>query len=422
MESKVLVLFYHKVSDIQHDWNSLAVSVKEFEEQMLYVKEHYQIIRAEDDFGKEKGNIVVITFDDGYEDNLVNALPILEKYEIPATIFVTTGLVGSDRELWHDEIVNLIFMGRYYPDFFITKSTVCSFSCSTRTIDERVKLYYLLRNMLLRISNAERELILDDLREWAGPGQNHRTTHRMLSLEQLRKLSNSNYITIGAHTINHPSLGLLEKEEQWKEIAESKKMLEEWINQKISLFSYPFGNQIAYTNETIAICKTAGFTRAMTTKPGIIKNNQYSEYEIPRVVVQTHNLNQFKALLNGYFNEKHVLQQIRYHEEYLFEYIGEQEQDVNLLKSEKEIVIFGAGYRGKQILDMFVQFGIKERVRAFLDNDYKKINSKIDNIPVYHPRDISKYKDTIIVLALKNITTVLNQIEELGLKKIHYYF
>ena len=422
MSSKVLVLYYHKVSNIQHDWNSLAVSVKEFEEQMQYVKEHYQIMRAEDDFGKKKGNIVVITFDDGYEDNLINALPILEKYEIPATIFVTTGLVGSDRELWHDEIVSLIFMGRYYPDFFLTKSTICNFSCRTRTIDERVKLYYLLRNMLLRLSNAERELILDDLRKWAGTGKKHRTTHKILTREQLCKLSNSKYITIGSHTINHPSLGLLEKEEQWKELVESKKMLEEWINQEISIFSYPFGNQIAYTNETIALCKAAGYARAMTTKPGIIENNQYSEYEIPRVVVQTHNMNQFKALLNEYFNEENAVQQPRYHEDYVFEYIGQQELDVDLLKSGKEIVIFGAGYRGKQVLDIFGQFGIKERVRAFFDNDYNKINSKIENIPVCHPRDIIKYQDTVIVLALNNITTVLKQIEELGLKNIHYYF
>lgn len=422
MESQILVLFYHKISDLQQDINSLAVSVDEFEEQMQYVKEHYEIVCVNDNFANKTGNMVAITFDDGYEDNLVNALPILEKLEIPATVFVTTGNIGSDKELWHDEIVNLIFMGRYYPEYFLTNSTIYSYRCSTKTMEERAKLYYALRNILLRINNTDRELILRDLRNWAGKGKNDRITHKILSYDQLSELSNSKYITIGAHTINHPALGLLEKDEQQKEIVESKKKLEEWTGEKICIFSYPFGNRTSYTDETVQICRNAGFTRAVTTVPGIIRDNKYNEFEIPRVAVQVHELNQFKMLLNSYFSEKKVVVQQKKCEELFFEYIGHLEQDIQLLKSKKIIVIFGAGYRGKQIYETFEQFGIENRVVAFWDNDPNKVNTRLNNTPIYKPSKDNKYIDSIIVIAIRNITTISKQIKELGLQAIHYYF
>ena len=53
-------------------------------------------------------NAIAVTFDDGYRDNYLNAFPILKRYSVPATIFLATGVIGSERSLWHDEIFGLL--------------------------------------------------------------------------------------------------------------------------------------------------------------------------------------------------------------------------------------------------------------------------------------------------------------------------
>ena len=101
----VPVLMYHMVSD----WSSrraLAVPVKEFDRQMLYLHQRgYQVMPLETvlerlNCGKPlPRKTVVITFDDGYQDNYLNALPVLKKYHFPATVFLPCNLVG-EKNLW----------------------------------------------------------------------------------------------------------------------------------------------------------------------------------------------------------------------------------------------------------------------------------------------------------------------------------
>lgn len=103
-----VVLLYHRVAVINNDVNLLSVAPDKFEHQLGYLKTKFKIIglgeMAKDlQFGRIKNNSLAITFDDGYADNLHNALPILEKYNIPATVFVTTGKIGDDKPFFWEE-------------------------------------------------------------------------------------------------------------------------------------------------------------------------------------------------------------------------------------------------------------------------------------------------------------------------------
>ena len=85
---KVLTLLYHRVNNLKHDKHLLAVTPDNFYKQLMFLKEHYPIVRFEEDWNNLREDAVCITFDDGYMDNFTNALPILQELEIPATVFV----------------------------------------------------------------------------------------------------------------------------------------------------------------------------------------------------------------------------------------------------------------------------------------------------------------------------------------------
>jgi peptidoglycan/xylan/chitin deacetylase (PgdA/CDA1 family) len=102
---RVSVLCYHRVNDTLKD--NVTLPVESFEQQMAFIKRRYQLASVNDivagrvDRASERA-IVAVTFDDGYLDNYENAVPVLKKHRVPATFFVCTGLMGTDRGFHHD--------------------------------------------------------------------------------------------------------------------------------------------------------------------------------------------------------------------------------------------------------------------------------------------------------------------------------
>ena len=91
IDAPVVVLLYHRVATLASDPQLLAVSPENFRQQMCYLKDKFPLVRFEDDWSDVRTPSIAVTFDDGYADNALNALPILEEVGIPATFFVSTG-------------------------------------------------------------------------------------------------------------------------------------------------------------------------------------------------------------------------------------------------------------------------------------------------------------------------------------------
>ncbi len=107
-ERTLRVLMYHKVNDVPG--NSVTVPVGLFDEQMAQLREFgYTAVSLDDVLEHYVGGAplppgaVLITFDDGYRDNLENAVPILQRYGYPAVLFCPIGYFGGERPLPHDE-------------------------------------------------------------------------------------------------------------------------------------------------------------------------------------------------------------------------------------------------------------------------------------------------------------------------------
>ena len=97
-EPPIVVLTYHRVAHQEHDPEQLAVSPEHFREQLGFLRSNFPILRFDEPWMYPERISFVLTFDDGYADNLTTALPILREFECPATFFVTAGAVGADRE------------------------------------------------------------------------------------------------------------------------------------------------------------------------------------------------------------------------------------------------------------------------------------------------------------------------------------
>jgi peptidoglycan/xylan/chitin deacetylase (PgdA/CDA1 family) len=260
-----LILGYHRIAETSDDPYSVCVSPQRFTEQLDVLRQLATPMRLQDLIQKMRnGNLpsraVALTFDDGYEDQLFEAKPLLEKYQTPATFFVTTGYL--DGEFWWNELENILFCPAKLPQDLSTAINGKPFhwSCntseqSTGVGDSRRNLLFSLYQRMLSIPPQQQQSLLSRLREWTG-ADSFQTKSKALSCEEVVELASGNLIEIGAHSVTHPLLNILPLAAQRLEIHESKAFLEKLIEQPISGFSYPNGAASECTRDVV---REAGF-------------------------------------------------------------------------------------------------------------------------------------------------------------------
>ena len=278
---------YHRIADPELDpWN-LCVSPENFAQHLETLSQGYEFIKLSEVPACENlKNKAVITFDDGYLDNLRVAKPILEKYSVPATLFVTTQYIGGEREFWWDELEQLILMPGELPQslHFNIGSVECRFEFreyhhySVRmavdhrdwkvTYDgsppptERHALFLKLWEKLQCSSDASRRSVITYLFDWAGREPIVRPTHRPMKQLELAQTMAGGLIEIGSHCVTHGSLIRMGTCEQSSEINESKKVLQSILDSSIKSLAYPHGE---YNREICELTRNAGYECAVGT-------------------------------------------------------------------------------------------------------------------------------------------------------------
>ena len=302
-----VVLLYHRVVDLECDPQLLAVSPQRFDEQMRLIAREFQPMSLRElSVCVRAGNVperaVVVTFDDGYEDNLTNAKPILEKYQVPATVFIASGAVASGREFYWDKLEDLLLTDRVLPgELAVTiEGEDCrwvfdgeSAGYTQRRWDVlsgqqpglRQSAYLGLCDKLRPLAPDQQAAVLDKLCRWAGVGVAQRPTHRTMNADQLKQLASGGLIEVGAHTIDHPILATLPLDEQRRQIRRSKQALQRMIGRPVRGFSYPYGTRSSYTPDTVEAVAEAGYQCACSNFPG--RPGRGSDpYQLPRVLVR----------------------------------------------------------------------------------------------------------------------------------------
>jgi peptidoglycan/xylan/chitin deacetylase (PgdA/CDA1 family) len=292
IDRPVCVLCYHRVTARNLDINSVAVSPDNFRAQIAYLKEHYEIARFEEPWDHARRPSVVITFDDGYADNLVEALPVLEEAGVPATFFVSTENIGTKAELWWDSLERMVLGDSDYPAFFTLDDSQYGKTWQTVSVEQRAAMYWELHQLFMGAKTLPRTDWLRQIGEWAGMHGAADGANRLLTIDELRSLAKSPWVTIGAHTITHPRLSSLSEDEQRHEIEESRRQLERLTGREVGVFAYPFGKKSDYDATSFRICREAGYLKAAAAFPG--EAHRWTDpYQIPRHFVYNWDLDKF---------------------------------------------------------------------------------------------------------------------------------
>ncbi len=324
-----LILLYHRIAELPSDPWALSVTPGHFAEHLEVLRKHANPISLRQLVGAlHDGNLpqrsVVVTFDDGYADNLYSAKPLLEHYDIPATIFVTTGSIGHEREFWWDDLERLLLQpgtlpevlrlsvnGRnhqwelgeaahYHEDTWRGHRYWRAWEAAPSL---RHVLYRSLWEVLQPLSFDERRKVLDELLVWAGAEPIGRSTHRSLSFEEIAVMAQGELIEVGAHTVTHPVLSSLSGEAQRHEIQRSKAGLEAILGHPVTSFAYPHGGRSDYTAEAIAIVQESGFICACATDNGVVGRSADC-FQLPRVHVSDWDGTEFARQLSIWFNSR----------------------------------------------------------------------------------------------------------------------
>jgi peptidoglycan/xylan/chitin deacetylase (PgdA/CDA1 family) len=299
-----LILLYHRVAEPSEDPFELAVSPTHFAEQLDWLDRQAQPIAlsqldAVQRAGRPPRRAVAISFDDGYLDNLTTAAPLLERHDLPATIFVTSGQLGSSREFWWDELARLLLGPLSLPSTLVLtlngqqhrwqldpRDADPADRCRWRygqpsAPDSRQRLFQEFYDLLKPAPPPTREAALELLRDQAGAPAEAHPLARALSPDELRQLAHAGLIEIGAHTVSHPPLDALLADAQRAEIGGSKAQLEALLDQPVQSFAYPHG---LHDRSALQAVREAGFVRACTTA-GLPLPPRADPFRLPRLVV-----------------------------------------------------------------------------------------------------------------------------------------
>lgn len=262
--NSLLNIMYHGVvTESSLYFSPRHIHCRQFESHLQYFRKHFEIITTGEAFQRIRNHdapirkAIAISFDDGFQNNLKVALPLLEKYGIPATFFISSVCTEETDPhcLWAEKINAMQY---FYPDEVISLE------------DYR----------FTRLKDREHGISLPDLIKSAAPADRDRwldlitrkydlskklsmlpeEVWKLMTQEEVRQLSRSEYVETGSHGHLHYNLGEIDSGLAMEELAKSKRLLEETINEEVNLFAYPDGS---YTDALMDLAEQTGYTGQM---------------------------------------------------------------------------------------------------------------------------------------------------------------
>lgn len=242
---------------------SMIMTTSVFKDMLAFLRREFHVMDAgEQSLANATKPAVMITIDDGWADNFQFGLPLLREHQTAASLFVVTGLIGTDRTFWIEQLY-----AAHHAQQDVLRERLHMHHASLPEVIETLK----------RIGREERKVLLNGIVDEAKPCS---STDRMLTWEQVRELENDG-VTIGSHTVTHPLLTHESAEKVAYELAESKEHLQMRLGAGPRDFAYPNGD---FNTDVTAAVRAQGYRRAFTTEARWASEND-DPFAIPRFLL-----------------------------------------------------------------------------------------------------------------------------------------
>jgi peptidoglycan/xylan/chitin deacetylase (PgdA/CDA1 family) len=309
------VITYHGVvpadyQPIDPGLDGSLVTAETFRRQLQLLKSNYNVISPEDMFSwcrKEyelPPRAVLITCDDGLQNNVEEMLPILQEEGLRCLFFVTGASTDDvSSTLWYQELLGLLLRAR--PGRFHLATAELQMSGVLKSPGDRRKLCWNMIKRLSRIDVEGRQHFLRAADDYFGIERAEFDSHLrrhfgVMTRAHLKTLADSG-MTIGAHTVTHPVLAEQPPQLALAEILKSRALLESVLGQKIWAFAYPFGGTDSISPRVFAMARDAGFAAAFINIGGGF-GTDLPLHAIPRVHVNSDmTVPEFEAHVSGFY-------------------------------------------------------------------------------------------------------------------------
>jgi len=252
-EPGLLILGYHRVLPKKHPEDELMqpgmkIRPETLEMHIQMLKQHFQIVslsewickaRAGEELPKKS---VALTFDDGWIDNYEYAYPILKREQVPATIFLVSSMIGTNKQFWPERVVKIIAYIKSMNNQVCDRNQLAwfnnnQFDIANANSDDALDV------LISHLKGSSDMEIYEDLKVFSDIESQFASHPQMLNKEQLLEMEESGLISYGAHTRNHYRLNKIYDQQLLEdEVLGCKKDLESMLNIDVSGFCYPNGD------------------------------------------------------------------------------------------------------------------------------------------------------------------------------------
>lgn len=277
---RLSILTYHRVMSEWDHMRSTEPTLSQFEWQMEILSKYFNPLPLDEaltlmKYDELPEKAVCVTFDDGYADNEAIALPVLQRFNIPATVFVATGYLNGGR-MWNDSIIEVMRIAKG-PIIDLSKVGLGSYNITS--ISDRSAIASSIIKEVKHWPSEKRGVVVAAIEQLDVEGV--LPSNLMMTDTQVKNLSDSG-IDIGAHTKTHPILATLNLAQAKQEIVEPIAILESLIGRSVRHFAYPNGRPgVDYRVEHRDLAEVAGYNCAVSTKWGVASKVS-DRWQLPR--------------------------------------------------------------------------------------------------------------------------------------------
>lgn len=232
--------------------------------------------------GERPRRFAVLSFDDGYRDTFIAALPILRRRRAPFIVHVTTGFADRSARLWWVELEESIRRLDHVP----WRSGDATFTLPATDAAQKNSAFERIYRDLRRMDETRLLECVAYLAEQAGLDPANIAADLCMDWDELRRIAADPLCTIGAHTLTHPRLAVLDEDEARAELVDSRARIAARLGRRPDHVCYPVGDAGSAAAREFRLAREAGYASGVTTRPGVLfAGHANALHALPRISI-----------------------------------------------------------------------------------------------------------------------------------------